>query len=238
MTIRFFVSLFSACILATGCMSKAAPKPDAGASSPVRSQEEIARFTKPNETHQQLATLVGDWTYTVKWWMAPNTDAQEMEGVTHNEMIFGGRHLVQHVMGGSQEMPFEGKGITSYDVVRGEYASIWIDTISTGMMVSRGVWDPTTKSVRESGTYSCPMTGDKERPTRSVLTFADADHYSYDSFTNGPDGKEFKSMEIVYTRAPAGDVTKCSCSHGKKSCGCKNGKKGKKGLGKKHKHKK
>jgi hypothetical protein len=36
---------------------------------------------------------------------------------------------------------------------------------------------------------------------RFVEKFVDADRWTVEMFMPGPDGKEFKSMEIVYTRA-------------------------------------
>ena len=54
----------------------------------------------PNENHQLLQKLVGDWDYTMKWWMAPDGPADESTGtnviksmnrvcyVPRNEIIF------------------------------------------------------------------------------------------------------------------------------------------------------
>ena len=45
------------------------------------------------------------------------------------------------------------------------------------------------------------VTGDTASPFRGVLKWADNDHYTYEMYTRTPDGKEFRSMEIVYERA-------------------------------------
>ena len=52
----------------------------------------------------------------------------------------------------------------------------------------------------ESGTFSCPMTGERSKTFHAVWKIVDNDHYTYDMYTNAKDGKEFKNMEITYER--------------------------------------
>ena len=55
------------------------------------------------------------------------------------------------------------------------------------------------KTIKTSGTVICPM-NDKEMNVRSVIKKISKNEFRYESYMPAPDGKEFKSMEIVYKR--------------------------------------
>ncbi len=77
----------------------------------------------------------------------------------------------------------------------------WLDSMMTGTMTMSGQYDAATKTIHTAGANSCPMTGEKARKMRWDWTFADDTHNTFTSYVSGPDGKEFKGMEIVYTKA-------------------------------------
>jgi hypothetical protein len=155
----------------------------------------------PGEYHKKLEPFIGTWNHTVRWQMSPEEAPTESKGTNVNTWILGGRFLQQSTTGQALGQPFEGIGITGYDNVRQEYTSIWIDSMGTGMMQSTGQYDLQAQAINEAGTYSCPMTGNKQVASRGVWKLVDADHYTYEMYTPGPDGKEFRSMEIAYARA-------------------------------------
>lgn len=95
--------------------------------------------------------------------------------------------------------PFEGTGILGYDKIKGEYVNLWFDNMATGVMSITGSYDPTTKTLNLSGSNSCPMTGGM-RDVRAEYILTDENSNVYNSYMAGPDGTEFKSMEILYTR--------------------------------------
>ncbi len=163
--------------------------------------EKMKMLTSPSEAHQTLEPLVGKWTYTGSFWMSPESPAQEMTGTAENSMIYGGRFLKQEVEGPWMGGTFNGLGFTGYDNIKGEYVSIWLDNASTGIMTVTGQYDPETMTLKLSGTHSCPLSGEKDRHSRSEWTVIDQDHCVYSSYMVMPGGKEFKSIEINYTRA-------------------------------------
>lgn len=77
---------------------------------------------------------------------------------------------------------------------------MWFDNMATGMMVGSGQFEGAAKGVTAAGNFSCPVTGETYRKFRAVWTVVDANHNTYENYLNGPDGKEFKAMEIHYTR--------------------------------------
>jgi hypothetical protein len=100
-------------------------------------------------------------------------------------------------MGGQ---PFEGLGYLGYDNIRGKYTVVWLDSMNTGITRASGQFDPGTKQYTESGTFSCPLTGEKDRRFRGEWKVIDDDTLAYTMYTPDPDGKEVKGMEISYRR--------------------------------------
>ena len=162
--------------------------------------EQWAKMSSPSENHKVLEAFTGKWDYTMKMWMKADSQPQESKGTSDNHWMYEGRFLVQDTKGEAMGKPFEGMGIIGYDNMREEYNFGWIDNMSTSMMVATGQYDPATKTLTESGTFACPMTGEKNRAMRSVWKIIDADHHSYEMYSTS-EGQEFKMMEIMYTRA-------------------------------------
>lgn len=162
--------------------------------------EKAMKLGSPSEAHHRLDPLVGRFNTTVRWWMDPNATPEESKGVENNQWILGGRFIQQEFKGTSMGQPFQGMGIIGYDNVKQEYTSIWLDSMSTGMMQSTGRYDELSKTFVDSGTFSCPMTGEKSKTFRSETKWTDNNHYTYTWFTKDKDGKEFKSMEIMFER--------------------------------------
>ena len=163
--------------------------------------EKMKTLTSPSEAHKALEAFVGNWKYTGKFWMTPDAPAQEMTGTAKHEMIFGGRFLKQEIEGPWMGQTFNGIGYTGYDNIKKEYESVWIDSVGTGIMTVAGQYDAAASSLNQSGANSCPLTGEAARKGRSEWKTLDSDHSTYSSYIAGPDGKEFKSMELEYTRA-------------------------------------
>ena len=178
-------------------------KPVQPAMDPAKqaAMEAMQKLGSPSDAHKALEPLVGTWTYTAQWWMAPATQPQSMTGTTTNTLVFGGRFLKQEIHGqATDQPPFEGLGFIGYDNIRKEYQSVWLDNMATGMMVGAGQFDAATKSLTGQGDFSCPLTGEAHRPFRAIWKVDDQDHNTYENYMRTPDGREFKVMEIHYTR--------------------------------------
>jgi len=86
-----------------------------------------------------------------------------------------------------------------YDNVKKVYTNVWIDSMGTGMMTGTGSYDAEKKQLTETGSYTDAMTGE-DRTYKGVTTIIDNDNHTYELFTSGPDGNEFRQMEITYKR--------------------------------------
>ncbi len=154
----------------------------------------------PNEKHQVLEQYVGDWTYTGIFKMSHDAPPQDMTGTMKNTIVYNGRFLRQVIEGPWMDAKFEGLGFTGYDNVKGKYVTTWLDNMATGIMASSGDYDASTKTLNLKGQHSCAMSGEKDRYYRSEWTILDDDHSVYKSYTLDPNGEEYMSMEIKYTR--------------------------------------
>ncbi len=153
----------------------------------------------PGARHEHLAGMAGTWTTLVKSWMDPGAPPTESKGSTEFTMELGGRYLMQRFHGEMMGMPFEGLGYTSYDNVQKKFVSVWMDNMSTGIMMSTGVEDPSGKRVVYVGSMWDAVSG-AEIKVDDVLTEIGPDQQLFEMFMPGPDGKRMKCMEITYTR--------------------------------------
>ncbi len=152
------------------------------------------------EPHKKFAEMAGTWSVAAKFWMDPSAPPVESNGTSEFKTILGGRYLVQNLTAEMMGEPFHGMGITAFDNLRQEYVDLWLDDMGTGIYVSRGPASEDGNVITCTGTMDDPMSGQKDIPTRSVSTTVDKDTHKMEMFATGPDGTEFKTMEVIYTR--------------------------------------
>ena len=155
-------------------------------------------YASPNDNHHVLNPLVGTWSHVVKWWMMPGSQPETSKGTTETKWMMGGRYLRHAAKGTSMGQPFEGMGFMGFDNGRQTYQTIWMDNMGTGIMLGEGTYDPGKKTLTDHGRFTDPMVG--QRSYRGVVTFIDDDRYSYEMHVADENGKEFRMLEIVYTR--------------------------------------
>jgi hypothetical protein len=170
----------------------------------MEAMQKCMEYGTPGEGHEQLNPLIGKWTYTMKAWMDPAGEPMSWNGTAEFKWVLDGHYIQQDVTAPPQEpdpRPFSGTGIIGYDNMLKRYRSIWFDNMSTGIMVLDGTWDPAKKTLTSEGEHPDPMTGNVKQKVKTVCTMNGNDSHTFAMFSPGPDGKEFKCMEIVYTRA-------------------------------------
>ncbi len=156
------------------------------------------KLAQPGEHHQHLAAFVGTWQGKVKMWMTPDSEPMADDAVAEVKLILGGRFLEWTNSGNFQSMPFEGRAIEGYNNGDKRYESMWIDNFGTLIVNFTGSCSEDGKSREMATQFSDPMKGGMI-DYRSVYTWTDADHFTYTSYMK-KDGKEFKNMEISYSR--------------------------------------
>jgi len=161
----------------------------------------MMKLATPGEAHKKLDVLVGTWNTKITMWMDPDPSKQPMisEAVSENKWVLGGRFLEQRSEGKFMDMPFSGLGYTGYDNYKKKYLGVWMDNFGTTMMNSTGSFDASGKIMRSTSRMDDFTTG-KVVTNRTNLTFVSKDEVKMEMFGPGPDGKEYRMMEIVYTR--------------------------------------
>lgn len=162
---------------------------------------EYMKYATPDDHHKALDQMVGKWTFASKFWMDPNSPMQESKGTSEAKWILGGRYVQENVTGEMMGGTFNGIGITGYDLIKKEYVNYWMDDMSTAPMASKGQMDAAGKVVTFVGWYPDVMQGMKDIKYKTVEKLISANEHVMEMYMVGDDGKEFKTMEITYTRA-------------------------------------
>jgi hypothetical protein len=87
--------------------------------------------------------------------------------------------------------------LDGYDNAKQRFVSTWCDSMGTGIMVSEGTYDATSKTLTYNGDYEA-MPGMKSK-VRLLVKLVDKDHHNFE-FYEDRGGGESKTMEIIYTR--------------------------------------
>jgi hypothetical protein len=159
--------------------------------------EACAKAGTPGDAHRKLEPFAGTWKATVRHWMEPGAEPNVSTGVMNNTWVLGHRFLQQEYRDDSGM--FEGSGYWGFNNITGRYEGLWIDTMSTGLMTDAGDCDEAGKIWEMVGEADFPAAGHK-MTKRSVITLHGPDRHTMEMYFIGPDGAEFKAMEIEYTR--------------------------------------
>jgi len=155
----------------------------------------------PGEEHKMLAKSDGNWKAETTMWMEPGAPPVPGKGSATYKMIMGGRYQQISFKGDFMGMPYEGYGITGYDKGKKVFFSTWMDNMSTMMMNMEGKSSDGGKTMELKGRMLCPANG-QECDMREVYKMVDDNTQIMEMY--GPDmktGKEFKNMEIKFTRS-------------------------------------
>jgi len=156
-------------------------------------------YMTPGEVHTMMAKWDGTWSGDVTMWMAPGVPEQKSTSTAVNKMIMNGLYQESNHSGDMMGMPFSGKSTVAYDNHRKEFVSTWIDNMGSGIMVMKGTWDEATKTINMKGKMVDPGTK-MDTDVRETFKIIDDNTQEMEMFVMTPDGKEFKTMNIKYTR--------------------------------------
>ena len=158
-----------------------------------------ARHAMPGEHHRVLARMLGSWNMAIEYRMNADAPVVTSEGTCQRKWILGKRFVLEEFDGGSLALPFQGLAIYGYDSFEGKYTSVWVDTMNTAITTSVGTCQEPCQVVDFVGRHGDPWTGTK-RPSRGVTRFVNDNEHVLELYEPGSDGKEFKILQIVYTR--------------------------------------
>lgn len=143
---------------------------------------------EPSKQHEMLASLAGEYTGKVSGMMGESDGSQRIESV------LGGLWTVSRseipVMG----QPVHGIEILGYDTLQEKFVAVWIDSMSTMLMIMEGTYDEDTKTLTMRG-ISTGMDGEKAEMVNKT-------QYKDDgmTFTMNIEGMPAPMMTIEYER--------------------------------------
>lgn len=205
-TLRRTLPLTLACAL-LACASAFAQEDAAPAQAPAADPAQQAMMEAwqkagtPGTRHAQLAEhFAGTWDTKQTMWMDASAPPMVETGKSVDTAVLGGRQIQTAFESRFMDQPFTGIGFTGYDNVRGKYVSTWTDSMSTGVMVSEGEYDPATKTYTFRGQMPDPTREGATMAVRETIRIVDADHHVMEMF-EPHEGQEVRTMQIEYTRA-------------------------------------
>jgi hypothetical protein len=170
--------------------------------------KQMMELSKLTENHKLLGQLAGSWTFVNKMWMSPDPKAQPIEtkGTAVRKPLMDGRYYVVDFTGSMpmpgpdgkmKDMGFKGMSIEGYDNVKQKFVGTWCDSMSTGIALSEGTYDASTKTFNY--TMEMEMVPGMKQKVREALKIVDKDHHVFEWYEDRG-GQEVRTMEISYTR--------------------------------------
>ena len=156
-------------------------------------------YMTPGDMHKMLASYDGKWSGEITMWMDPSKPPTKNTCTSENKMIMGGHYQLSTNKGNFNGMPFEGISTLGYDNAKKVFVNTWIDNMGSGIMYLEGPWDAATKTITLKGKCVDPMTG-KDIEVRQTMKMIDDKNQLIEMYMIPANGKEYKSMEIKYTK--------------------------------------
>lgn len=192
----------------TATTSAAQPATTTAAMPSADEMKMMMEMAKLNENHKLLADSAGTWSYVVKMWMDPKAPPTESKGTAIRKAVMEGRYVTGDYSGSfkmpgadgkMKDMNFKGMSMDGYDNVKKKFVSGWVDNMGTGIMITEGTYDPSTKTITYTG--EAEMAPGMKSKIREVVKFTDKTHMSMEYWADRGQGQgETKEMEITYTR--------------------------------------
>jgi len=175
------------------------PPDEVEAAAPPADADMMARMMElatPGDAHAELTRMAGQWDvhYRMRW--TPDAEWMETTGQAEMKSLLGGRYMLESVKFEMMGTPMEGMNLMGYDKMKGEYTSLWADSMSTWWVTSRGK-EQKDGSIDFRGTM-VDVAG--ERPFRMVVRHESDDLIRGEMYDTIPPHGEIKVMEMTSKR--------------------------------------
>jgi hypothetical protein len=207
------ILLFSALALlsAPGFAQKKAKKDAAKAEAAAQQEsaanrEDVDRKRQDMEMrmltpmHHMLMGSIGHWQLEVKVWASPQAKEPGSSLYECETRPLGdGKFAVSEIRGMSNNMPYEARCVMGFNSVTQKFERVWFDNLSPGVLLLEGTYDEGAHKITYTGKVTDPRTHESI-PIRQVLNLSDPGRQVLEVFTQMKEGKEYKSMELIYNR--------------------------------------
>jgi Protein of unknown function (DUF1579) len=156
--------------------------------------------TEPQQEHQWLQQLVGEWTYAGEATLAPGQPPAKFDG-SERVRSLGGLWILAE---GQGEMPGCGAATTlltlGYDPQKQRYVGTWIGSMMTHLWLYDGALDATGRVLTLQAEGPHMAAEGKMARYKDVLEFTSDDHRVLTSHMLGEDGEWHGFMTAHYRR--------------------------------------
>jgi hypothetical protein len=108
--------------------------------------------------------------------------------------------MIQRVEGRWLGSPFQGVAVLGYDNAAEEFTAVWMDNLGSNMMFSRGKADESGETITMRGQHVDIITGEPVQVTALLQMPDRKGETKFEVFRPGPDGTEFKFLEVTTMR--------------------------------------
>ncbi len=162
--------------------------------------EALRRAAAPTDMHKVFKTIKGKYDQAIKWSAAPDSEPRTATARCEADRPLGSTFVEVTASGKWLDFEFEGRGAMGYDSGAQEYVIVWMDTLSTRILVCRGTIDEATGAISLFGEYYDTIAS-KMREIKIVMTILDkkgaANLKVYDITPGSP---QFMFLEIDSSR--------------------------------------
>lgn len=154
---------------------------------------------KVGPAHAGFAKMAGTWDVAQTMFM-PDGKTMQSKGKQVVRLVLGGLGVAFDYEGEMGGQKMVGHGFQTWIPGKSKYEGFWFDNFSiNGGSHGWATYDEKTKTMDEHMTGPGP--DGKDMPMHMVTKVNSDDKMTMTMFMAGPDGKEMKFMEMVYTRA-------------------------------------
>ncbi len=126
------------------------------------------KFTAPGKHHRELAYFIGKWDVETRMVM-PGMKMPPSKGTAEYKWLIPGRWISSEHKGMMMGTPHQSFSIHGFDNFKKKWVTTWVSTMDTAMNRSEGVIvDPTGKVTAQYGTLDEYLTGEHDKPFKTI----------------------------------------------------------------------
>jgi len=163
--------------------------------TPAELMEMYQKRNAPGPEHELLEKMAGRFRTTTRYYQ-PGGEPWELEGVTDNRLILGGRFLACDAKFGKADLENESHVILGYETRYERYINVTFDTMGTYYVTAAGQYDPESRTLVMTGQDEDPMEG--TRNYDFVTRFLDGGRFVNEIVFKFPGGAEHKAVEVEH----------------------------------------
>lgn len=168
-------------------------------------QAVMERATALGEEHEALEVFLGDWDVEIRVHLpgAPGEqpETQTSHGTARGEWVVEGRWLGVRVTGEMMGAPYTGFSLRGWDSYAQNWVTASVTSMDNALNVTRGVKvDPEGGIFAEYGALDEYLTGELNKPYRTITRLDGTDRYTTEVWDMGIGAEGMKVVEFEFTR--------------------------------------